>query len=151
MSVRAELERTIDRPIDDVFAALSDIERYPAWLVASGVVTVERLDNGPLSSGSRFRMQQTVGGRGTVLEGSITALEPPRGFALRARDRDGITVDIDAALAPEGDGTRLRWSLRLALPLRYRMFEGLVAPQVERAAALDFEALKRRLETQPAE
>lgn len=150
MSVHAELERTIDRPVEDVFAALADIERYPAWLVASGVVTVERLDEGPLSADSRFRMQQTVGGRGTVLEGSITAFAPPREFALRARDRAGVSVDIDAALATDGDATRLRWSLRLDLPLRYRMFEGLVAPQVERAAALDLEALKRRLEAQPA-
>lgn len=149
MSIHAEIERSIDRPIGDVFAALAEIERFPAWLVASGVVHVDRLDNGPLGAGSRFRMQQTVGGRGTVLEGSVAAFEPPRRFALRARDRDGVSVDIDATLADEGDGSRLRWSLRLDLPLRFRMFESLVARQAERAAALDLEALKRRLESAP--
>ena len=146
MSIRTELERLIDRSAEDVFAVLSDVERFPAWLVASGVVSVERLDGGPLRIGSAFRMQQMVGGRGTVLEGSITALEPPRRFALQARDRDGVAVRIEASLAREDGATRLRWSLRLDLPLRSRMFESLVAPQAERAAGLDIEALKRRLE-----
>ena len=41
----------------------------------------------------------------------------------------------------------LRWALRADLPLRYRMFEGMVAPQARRAASLDLEALKRRLES----
>jgi hypothetical protein len=41
----------------------------------------------------------------------------------------------------------LRWQLRVDLPLRYRMFEGMVAPQARRAAALDLEAFKRRLES----
>lgn len=149
MSVHAELERTIDRPLEAVFGALADVERFPGWLVASGVVRVERLDAGPLETGSRVRIQQMVAGRGTILDGTITALESPRRFALRGRDRDGVSVDIDATLAPDGDGTRLRWSLRLDLPLRFRMFEGLVAPQLERAAALDIEALKRRLEAAP--
>ena len=149
MSIRAELERTIDRSADDVYAALSDVERFPAWLVASGVVSVERLDGGPLRVGSALRMQQMVGGRGTVLEGSITALEPPRRFALQARDRDGVAVRIEAIVSPVNDATRLSWSLRLDLPLHYRMFESLVAPQAERAAGLDLEALKRRLEQAP--
>jgi uncharacterized protein YndB with AHSA1/START domain len=146
MTVRAELERTIDHPAETVFAELADIERFPGWLVASGVVHVERVEDGPVGAGSRLRIQQLVAGRGTVLEGSITAFEPPHRFALTARDRDGVSVEIDALLTPSADGTRLRWSLRLDLPLRYRMFESLIAPQAERAAALDLEAFKRRLE-----
>jgi hypothetical protein len=43
--------------------------------------------------------------------------------------------------------TALHWSLRVDLPLRYRMFEGMVAPQARRAAALDLESFKRRLES----
>ena len=41
----------------------------------------------------------------------------------------------------------LRWALRVDLPLRYRMFEGMVEPQARRAAGLDLEAFKRRLES----
>ena len=49
-------------------------------------------------------------------------------------------------LALDDLSTRLRWSLRLGLPLRYRMFESMVGPQAKRAAALDLEAFKQRLE-----
>ncbi len=82
-----------------------------------------------------------------MLEGAVTVLAPGAAFGVRGKDRDGISIEIDAVLAPDELSTRLRWSLRLGLPLRYRMFESMVAPQARRAATLDLEALKRRLES----
>lgn len=147
MTVSVDVETRIERPPDAVFEALTDLERYPEWLIASGIVGVERLDPGPLATGSRLRIAQTVTGRSTTLEGSVTELVPGSALGLRAKDKDGVTIEIDAALAPDGAATRLRWSLRLKLPLRFRMFESMVAPQARRAAALDLEALKRRLDS----
>lgn len=148
--IAAEIETRIERPPQDVYAALAAVERFPDWLIASGITRVERLDDGALAAGSRVRITQSVGGRSTVLEGTITQVEPGRAFGLEGRDRDGVTVEIDAALAAEEDGTILRWSLRIGLPLRLRMFESMVTPQVRRAATLDLEALKRRLEASAA-
>ena len=150
MTIEVDIETAIARPPADVFAALLDLERYPAWLIASGIVGVERLDAGPLRAGSELRIRQTVAGRSTVLDGKVTVLEPGAGFGLRGKDKDGVSVQIDAAVALDDRATRLRWSLRIGLPLRYRMFESMVAPQARRAAMLDLEALKRRLEAAPA-
>lgn len=147
MTVTVELETQIARPTADVFAAIVDIDRYPEWLIASGIVRVERLDPGPLAAGSRLRIAQTVAGRSTVLDGTVTVLAPGAAFGIRGKDKDGVTVQIDAVLAPDEMSTRLRWSVRVGLPLRYRMFESMVSPQARRAAALDLEALKRRLES----
>jgi uncharacterized protein YndB with AHSA1/START domain len=147
MTVSVEIETRIGRPPSDVYAALIDVERYPEWLIASGIVRVEPLDPGPLTVGSRLRISQTVAGRSTVLDGSVTELTPGAAFGLLGKDKDGVTIEIDAALTPDGSATRLRWSLRLKLPLRFRMFESMVAPQAKRAAALDLEALKQRLES----
>ena len=147
MTVSVDIESVIQRPSEDVFAALIDVERYPEWLIASGIVRVERLDPGPLAVGSRLRISQTVAGRSTVLEGSVTELAPGARFGLRGKDKDGVSIEIDAALGPQGSATRLRWSLGLKLPLRFRMFESMVAPQAKRAAALDLEAFKQRLES----
>ena len=147
MSVSVEIETRIARPPGEVFAALTDVERYPEWLIASGIVRVERLDTGPLAAGSRLRISQTVAGRSTVLDGTVTVLAPGAGFGLRGRDKDGVSIEIDAVLAPDDMATRLRWSLRIGLPLRFRMFESMVAPQARKAAALDLEAFKRRLES----
>ena len=147
MTINAEIETRIGRPPADVFAALTDVERYPEWLIASGIVGVERLDTGPLAAGSRLRIAQTVAGRSTTLDGVVTVFAPGAAFGVRGRDKDGVSVEFDAVLVADDQATRLRWSARIGLPLRYRMFESMVAPQARRAAALDLEAFKRRLES----
>jgi len=147
MTIEVDIETTIARPPAAVFEALVDVERYPTWLVASGIVRVERLEPGPLRAGSGLRISQTVAGRSTVLDGRVTVLEPGAAFGLRGKDKDGISVQIDAVLALDELATRLRWSLRVGVPLRYRMFESMVAPQARRAAALDLEAFKRQVES----
>jgi len=147
MTISVEAEARIGRPVADVFAALTDVERYPDWLIASGIVRVERLDAGPLQAGSRLRIAQTVAGRSTVLDGAVTVLAPDAAFGVRGKDKDGVSVEIDAVVSADDLATRLRWTARIGLPLRFRMFESMVAPQARRAAALDLEALKRRLET----
>jgi uncharacterized protein YndB with AHSA1/START domain len=151
MTVAIEVETRIARPPTAVFDALTDVERYPEWLIASGIVRVERLDAGPLAVGSRLRISQTVAGRSTVLDGNVTVLVRGSAFGLRGKDKDGVTIEIDAVLAPDGAATRLRWSLRFKLPLRFRMFESMVSPQARHAADLDLEALKRRLESAAAD
>lgn len=147
MTLKVQLETRIGRSPSAVFAELAALDRYPQWLIATGVTGVELLDPGPLAPGTRLRIAQAVAGRATTLEGSVTALEPNRRLALQAKDREGIKVGIDATVEADGPATVLRWSLRADLPLRYRMFEGMVAPQARRAAALDLEAFKRRLES----
>jgi uncharacterized protein YndB with AHSA1/START domain len=146
MTVAVDAETRIARPLPEVFAALTDVERFPEWLIASGIVRVERLDPGPLRAGSRLRIGQSIAGRTTTLDGGVTVLAPDAAFGFRGKDRDGIEIQIEAVVAPDELATRLRWSARIKLPLRYRMFESMVAPQARKAAALDLEALRRRLE-----
>lgn len=147
MTISAQLETRIARSVPAVYAELTAVERYPEWLVASGIVDVQRIVGEPIAPGARIRVQQQVAGRSATLDGVITVVEPDRLFGFEARDKDGVRVDIEAAVAPDGDATLLRWSIRVGLPLRYRMLEGMVAPQARRAAALDLEAFKRRLES----
>ncbi len=151
MAIAVTIDTTIARPPAEVFARISDVDAWPSWLIASGIVRVDRTTEGALTEGERLRVEQRAAGRAGTFEATVTALQPPTRFALNGRDGDGVSIDIDAAVAPEGDGTRLRWSIRIGLPLRYRMFESMARPQVERAAALDIEALRRRLESTPTD
>jgi carbon monoxide dehydrogenase subunit G len=147
MTVAVDAETRIARPLPEVFAALTDVERFPEWLIASGIVRVERLDPGPLRAGSRLRIGQSIAGRATNLDGAVTVLASDAAFGFRGKDRDGIEILIEAVVAPDELATRLRWSARIKLPLRYRLFESMVEPQARKAAALDLEALRRRLES----
>jgi uncharacterized protein YndB with AHSA1/START domain len=148
MAIAVTIETTVARPPAEVFAHIADIGSWPSWLIASGIVRVERSTDGPITDGEHLTVEQRAAGRAGTFEAQVTALQPPTRLALHGRDGDGVTIDIDAALAPAAeDGTSLRWSIRIGLPLRYRMFESMARPQVERAAALDVESLKRRLES----
>ncbi|HUP55614.1 MAG TPA: SRPBCC family protein [Methylomirabilota bacterium] len=150
MAIAVTIETTVARPPAEVFAHIADIDAWPSWLIASGIVRVARSTDGPLNEGEHLEVEQRAAGRAGTFRAQVTALEPPTRLALRGRDGDGVSIDIDAAVVPAGDGTSLRWSIRIGLPLRYRMFESMARPQVERAAALDIEALKRRLESTAA-
>jgi uncharacterized protein YndB with AHSA1/START domain len=148
MAVEVTITKRIGRTPADVFAALTAVERFPEWLIASGIVGVTRSDDGPLVVGSRLTIRQVVAGRSSVIDAEVTSLASPTTLSLKGRDPDGVTVRFEADLAPDGDlATTLRWSVRIGLPLKYRFFESMVAPQAQRAAALDVEALKRRLES----
>ena len=152
MAVEVTITTRVGRQPRDVFAALTAVERFPEWLIASGIVNVVRAGTGPLAVGSRLTIRQVVAGRSTVIEAQVTALTPDSAFGVRGQDKDGVTVQFEADLAPDGDvGTTLSWSARIGLPLKYRMFESMVEPQARRAAALDVEALKRRLEAVEAD
>ena len=151
MAIAVTIETTIARPPVEVFAHIGDIDAWPSWLIASGIVRVARSSAGPLLEGEHLMVDQRAAGRAGTFEATVAALQPPSRLALHGRDGDGVTIDIDAELAPADGGTNLRWSIRIGLPLRYRMFESMARPQVERAAALDIEALKRRLESTPAD
>ena len=148
MAIDLETEVAIARPPAEVFAQLVAVERWPEWLIASGIVRVERTDAaGPLAAGSTLRIDQRVAGRSTTLDARVTAIEPDIRFAVAGRDADGITVGIEAHLVAAGATTRLRWHLRRSgLPLRFRLFESMAKPQVERAARLDLEAFRQRLD-----
>ena len=151
MAIAVTIDTTIARPPSEVFANIADIETWPSWLIASGIVRIERSTDGPVAEGEHLTVDQRAAGRAGTFAATVTAVQAPTRLALQGRDGDGVSIDIDAALAPAADGTSLRWSIRIGLPLRYRMFESMARPQVERAAALDVEALKRRLESTPAD
>jgi uncharacterized protein YndB with AHSA1/START domain len=147
MAIAAELETMIARNCDDVFAKLADVGRYPEWLIASGIISAEVVGVEPVTAGSKLRIRQQLAGRASTLEGTVTVYEPGSRLAFRAKDPDGIQIEIDARLTPEGATCRLRWAVKLGLPLKYRFFESMVAPQVRQAAAADLERLRTGLQS----
>lgn len=156
MSIDVTIESTIGRPPDEVFARIAEIDAWPTWLIASGIVSILRTTTGPITVGERLTVEQRAAGRAGTFAAEVIAFEPPKRLALRGRDAEGVSIEIEARLAPADPadpagphGTVLRWSIGIGLPFRYRIFESMARPQVERAAALDVEALRRRLESVP--
>ena len=151
MAIRHEVHVRIDRPASVVFAALVDVERWPEWLIATGIRHVTLVDGAPLRVGPRLHIDQSAAGRAATIEATVTKLEPGVRFGVTGRDQQGATTDIEARLAPAGDATSLAWRIEIRLPLMLRAFEGLAATQVRRAIELDLEAFRRRLLSVPTD
>jgi uncharacterized protein YndB with AHSA1/START domain len=152
MAIAVTVESTIARPPDEVFAAIADLDEWPSWLVASGIVSLRRDHAGGARAGERLIVQQDAAGRAGTFETEVLAAEPASRLVLHGRDAEGVSIDIEgvvAAIDTDGASTLLRWSIRIGLPLRYRMFESVARPLVQRAAALDVESLRRTLEARP--
>ena len=145
MAIEVTIETAIDAPPEAVFARIADVDGWPSWLIASGIVSVARTSSGPLAAGERLTVTQRAAGRAGVFDAVVEALEPPNRLVVEGRDAEGVTIAIEAGVAAADGGSTLRWSIRIGLPFRYRIFESMAKPQVQHAAELDIEALRRNL------
>lgn len=98
---------TIARPVEDVFAVLSDVENVPRW--STNAIEEKLITPGPLGVGSRRRaVIKTFAGRTMVNHAEMIEFEPNR----------RMVVDIDRPIPgrlvidflPAGEGTRLDWT-----------------------------------------
>jgi uncharacterized protein YndB with AHSA1/START domain len=146
MAIDVVVETRIGRPIDAVYAELIDLDRWPEWLVATGIQRIARSTAGPAVEGERLVIDQAAAGRHGTFQGSVTRVEAPTHLSIAGKDGDGVTIEITAKLVPvDAVQSVLRFEIRIALPFRLRIFEGLARPQVERAVEADVERFRRRL------
>lgn len=71
----------IDRPIDEVFAYVSNVENMPRWV--SGVRKAKLLSK-KLKAGARFTAEYKEGLRNDRIEFRIVEFDPPRRFVAKS-------------------------------------------------------------------
>lgn len=80
MATTLELALTIQAPPAAVFAAATDLDHFGDWM--QGFVRVERLSDGPLREGSRFREVRKMFGKEAAEHFEVTRFEPPKRLEL---------------------------------------------------------------------
>lgn len=91
---------------EDVFDYYVVPENHLVW--QDNLVEAERLSDGPVRSGSRFKLHRRLGGRIHKGVWEITAFERPGKVGLAARtDRGMIDHRSEARFEPTQVGTRL--------------------------------------------
>jgi uncharacterized membrane protein len=136
--VRFDLEVTIDRPVGDVFAYLTDVRNVPEW--QESAVSAQWIEEG-----KRFRERRSFLGRTAELELEVTALEPERRFDVRTL-KAPVPLQIRHAFESVNGGTRLHVSAEAALGGAMRFAASMAKKQAERQFRADLQRLKAVLE-----
>lgn len=140
----------IDRPVDEVFAYLSDLEHTPEWNWA--ISETRKTTPGPVRVGTTYEQRRSIP-KPAREHLEITALEPDQLLEVQ-----GLLASIPAHLSYKLQGHGSRTTLVNTVELHPRAPLRLVAPvvagRIERAVADNLGTLKTRLEgrasTQPS-
>ncbi len=136
-----EFENTIriDRPIDEVFAFLSDFENIPKWNYY--VLEVRQLSDGPIGIGTTYHQVRKTDEQ----DFRITEFEPNRAVAVKTLPQSSPSFERRFTLYEEGDTTRIRdeWKLDTGRPA---VFEKLTGGRVKSAVAENLAKLRELLE-----
>lgn len=108
MSASTTMTVTIARPVEDVFAVLSDVTNVPIW--SSNTIEETLLTPGPLRKGSRRRaVIKGFAGRTMRNEAEMIEFEPNRRMVVEVLDAP-MPVRIVIGFTPVEGGTRLDWT-----------------------------------------
>jgi uncharacterized protein YndB with AHSA1/START domain len=142
--VHVEHEITINRPPAEVFAYLTSMEKIPEW---QATAISGRLESERMEKGARAVEVRRFLGRELESTINVTEMEPDRRFAAQVV-AGPLEYSFSHRLEPEGDGTKVVFTIEGDPGRYFRLAEPVVERQVRRQVADDFRTLKLLLETQ---
>ncbi len=89
----------VNAPQKQVFDALADVDRAPERM--SGIRRVERLTDGPVGKGTRWRETRIMFKKEATEELEMTAFDPPRGYTVGCKSC-GCVYSSTFRVRPEG-------------------------------------------------
>jgi carbon monoxide dehydrogenase subunit G len=101
--VRAEESIFVERPVDEVFAYLTDLERVPEW--QTNVLFIQ-LQSGSLRPGAKLVELRKFLGRKVESVVEVTEYEPPTRYTIKVQSGP-IPFEISNVLSDAGSGTRI--------------------------------------------
>jgi uncharacterized membrane protein len=136
-----EFENTIhiDRPVEEVFAFLSDFENIPKWNYY--VLEVSQLSDNPISIGTTYHQVRITDEQ----DFRIIELEPGHTVAVKTVPQSSPGLEMRFTLCEEGKTTRVRdeWKLDTG---RRALLERLAGGRVKSAVGENLAKLKELLE-----
>jgi uncharacterized membrane protein len=136
-----EFENTIriDRPVEEVFAFLSDFENIPKWNYY--VLEVRQLSEGLIGVGTTYHQVR----KSDQQDLRIIEFEPGHTVAVKTLPQSSPDLEMRFTLYEEGSTTRVRdeWKLNTGRPA---IFERLAGGRIKSAVAENLAKLKELLE-----
>ena len=142
---RIEINLVINRPVEEVFAFVSNSENLPRWRSTS--LEMKKTSDGSLGVGSTFKGRFTFLGRqfdGNVV---VTAHEPNRVYVSKMAEGP-FPLETGYTLEPVENGTRVTFVAEGEPGGFFKLAEPLVVSMAKRAYTTDLQNLKEMLEAQ---
>ena len=142
---RIEISLVINRPVEEVFAFVSNSENLPRWRSTS--LEVQKTSEGSISVGSTFRGRFTFLGR--QFDGNIvvTGYEPNRVYVSRIAEGP-FPLETGYTLEPVENRTHVSFVVEGEPGGFFKLAEPLVVSMARRAYDTDLQNLKEMLEAQ---
>jgi carbon monoxide dehydrogenase subunit G len=137
------VEVVIARPLDEVFAFVSDARNRPSW--DDSVDSEELTSPEPIGVGSTVRTRMRSMGRDYEIDWEIVEHEPPTRQRIESTSGPFSTTLV-YELAGDGDGTSVRFSVTGRPTGLLRLMQPLIARTSQRNLDQAFSRLKRALE-----
>jgi uncharacterized protein YndB with AHSA1/START domain len=142
---RIEVSVVINRPIEEVFAYVTNPENEPLW--QSGVLESELVGEGPLGVGAKTREVRKLLGRRLESTAEVTAYEPNAKIAFKSTSGP-VQYEAWYTFEPVDAGTKLTIVGEGDTGSLFKLAEGLVMRQFEKEMQTALAALKDILESQ---
>ena len=134
---------TIARPIEEVFAFVSDARNRPRW--DESVDSEELTSPEPVGVGSTIRTRMRSMGRDYELGWEVVEHDPPTGQRIESTSGPFSTTLV-YDLSEDGDGTLVRFSVTGRPAGALRLMQPLIARNTQRNLDQAFPRLKELLE-----
>lgn len=140
-----QIETTL--PPGEAFAFIADFANASRW--DPGVATSERLDEGPVGVGARYRLGIRMRGRIAPMEYRITDYEPPRRVVLVGEGSNVAAVD-EIRFEAAGPGTRIDYTADIRLQGILRLIAPFAGGVLEKIGRDALDGMKRTLDARAA-
>lgn len=143
---RIEASVVIDRPIEEVFAYVGDLEKNVQW--TAELVEVKKTSEGPVGVGTTWVAVAQVLGRRIEDTVEVSEFEPSRKYSFK-HAAGPISIEKDEfTFESVTGGTKVTHAVEAEIGGFFRIAEPLVTRMMRRQWETNFAALKDLLEAQ---
>jgi carbon monoxide dehydrogenase subunit G len=121
-----ETKNTINRPLDQVWSHIADVENWAKW--QEGVEQVEITSQGPIGVGSTYKMVSQIWGRKVETENEITEYDSKKAISFRSISGP-FPINGHITLEPHDGATRINFSAEGEVAGFFKMAKPLVERQ----------------------
>jgi len=131
----------VDRPIDEVWAAVIDLFNAPRIGRREGLLAIRQTSPGPLGVGSTLSERRVILGFETRLNYRVTEWDPPHAIASTMEGRPFRSFVSRFTLEAGPDGTRVLSTIEMELRPALKLLWPIVGPFIRRRRRAAFRDL----------